>query len=78
MQNILSRELCPVPLDLFYANGAMRHTAKSNLLNKIEIKWYLLPSLMRNPDLGATVMDFIAILEPIDYSKFERFSNVAD
>ena len=33
---------------------------------------------MRNPDLGATVMDFIAILEPTDYSKFERFSNVAD
>ena len=26
----------------------------------------------------ATVMDFMAILESIDYSKFERFSNVAD
>ena len=33
---------------------------------------------MRNPDLGATVMDFMAILESTDYSKFERFSNVAD
>ena len=33
---------------------------------------------MRNPDLGATVTDFITILESIDYSKFERFSNVAD
>ena len=33
---------------------------------------------MRNPDLGATVMDFMAILESIYYSKFERFSNVAD
>ena len=56
----------------------MRRTAKSNLLNKIEIKRYLLPSLMRIPDLGATVMDFMAILESTDYSKFERFSNVAD
>ena len=33
---------------------------------------------MRNSDLGATVMDFMAILESIDYSKLERFSNVAD
>ena len=27
---------------------------------------------------GATVTDFTAILQSIDYSKFERFSNVAD
>ena len=33
---------------------------------------------MRNPDLGATFMDFMAILESIDYSKFEGLSNVAD
>ena len=48
------------------------------MLNEIEINKYLLPSLMGNPDLGATVTDFIAILQSIDYSKFERFSNVAD
>ena len=33
---------------------------------------------MGNPDLGATVTDFIAILQSIVYSKLERFSNVAD
>ena len=33
---------------------------------------------MGNPDLGATVTDFMAILQSIDYSKFEIFSNVAD
>ena len=33
---------------------------------------------MGNPDLDATVTDFMAILQSIDYSKFERFSNVAD
>ena len=70
MQNVLSRELCTVSLDLFYPNGAIRRTANINLLNKIEIK--------RNPDLGATVVDFMAILDSIDYSKFEGFSNVAD
>ena len=32
VQNVLSRELCAVPLDLFYLSGAVRHTAKSNLL----------------------------------------------
>ena len=33
---------------------------------------------MRDPELGETVMNFMAILETIDYSKFERFSNAAD
>ena len=33
---------------------------------------------MGNPDLGATVTDFMAILQSTDYSKFERFSNVTD
>ena len=40
----------------------MRHTAKSNLLNEMEIKTFLLPSLMENHDLGVTVTDFMAIL----------------
>ena len=43
----------------------MKHTPKSNLLNEIEIQRYSLPRL-----LGATVTDFMAILQPIDYSKF--------
>ena len=33
---------------------------------------------MKNPHHGATVTDFMAILESIDYSKFERFSNLAE
>ena len=33
---------------------------------------------MGNPDLGATVTDFMAVLQSIDYSKFKIFSNVAD
>ena len=33
---------------------------------------------MENPDLGATVTGFMAKLQSIDYSKFERFANVAD
>ena len=88
MKNVSARELCAFCtlsafhlvniVDLFYPDGAMRHTAKSNTLNEIEIKKYSLPSLIGNPDLGATVSDFIAILQSIDYSKFERFSNTAD
>ena len=64
-------------VDLFYPDGAMGHTAKNKLLNKIEIKRYSLLSLMGNPDLGATVADVMAILQSIDYSNFENFSNVA-
>ena len=33
---------------------------------------------MRNLDLGATVMDFMAVLKSTDYNKLERSSNVAD
>ena len=33
---------------------------------------------MGNPDLGVAVVDFMVILQSIDYSKFERFSNVVD
>ena len=33
---------------------------------------------MGNPDHGATAINFMAILQSIDYSKFERFSNVAE
>ena len=56
----------------------MRHAAKSNMLNEVEISKYLLPSLMENPDLGETVTDLIAILQSINYSKFDRFFNAAD
>ena len=45
VQNVLSLELYAVLLDLFYVNGAVRHTAKSNLSNEIEIKRYSPPSL---------------------------------
>ena len=65
-------------VDMFYPDGAIRHTAKSNMLNEIEINKYSLLSLLGNPDLGATVTDFMVILQFIDYSKFGRFSNVAD
>ena len=32
---------------------------------------------MGNPDIGATVTDFMAILKSTDYSKFEIFSNIS-
>ena len=33
---------------------------------------------MRNPDLGATGTNFMEILQSIHYSKFGKFSNVAN
>ena len=33
---------------------------------------------MGNPDHGTTAINFMVILESIDYNKFERFSNLAD
>ena len=51
----------------------MRQTAKSNMLNEIEINKYSLTSLMGNPDLGATVTDFIVILQSIDYEISSKY-----
>ena len=36
------------------------------------------PNCAANPDLGAAVIDFMAILQSIDYNQFQGFSNVAD
>ena len=44
------------------------------MLNEIEISKYSLPSFMGNPDLGATVTDFIVILQSIDYIYRWNFS----
>ena len=73
MKNVSARELCAFCtlstfylvnfVDLFYPDGAMRHTTKNNLLNEIEINKFSLPSLMGNPDLSATVTDFMAMLQ---------------
>ena len=49
-------------------NAAVRCTAISNLLNEIETKRYSLPYLMGNPDLGATVTDFMTTLQAITTS----------
>ena len=65
-------------MDLFYPDGAVRYTARDNLLNEIGIKRYSLPSLMGNPDLCGTVTDVMAVLQSIDYRKFQRFYNVVD
>ena len=65
-------------MDLFYSDGSMRHTTKSNMLNEIKKNKYLLPSLMGNPYLSAAITNFIAKLQFIDYSKFERCFYIAD
>ena len=61
--------------NLCCSNGFVlsKHIAKSNLLNKIEIKRYSLVSLMRNPDLGATVTDFMAMLQLLITASSEDF-----
>ena len=78
MQNVSSRKLCAVPLDLFYSNDVVRHTAKSNLLNEIEITRYSLSSLMGNPDLliTATSKDFQMQLMKFPQSSSQALLNV--
>ena len=75
LESLLIKLCCS--FEIFNPNIVMMRTPISILLNEIETTRYSLPSSMRNPDLGATVTDFMAILESIEYSKFEKFSNVA-
>ena len=58
-------------------SAAVRHTVKSNLLNEIELKDACY-HFIGNPHFGVTVTNFMAILQSIDYSMFERFSNAGD
>ena len=78
LQHVLSHELSAVPLALFYPNGEMRKTSKSKLLKQIEIAQLSQQSLTEYQYTSATIIDFMATIQSIDYSKFERFSNVAD
>ena len=56
-----SRELCAVLLDSLI----FKWRCNSNLLKEVEIKRYVLPSLWRNSNLGATGTDFMVILQYI-------------
>ena len=53
-----------------------------DILLMVICKWdqnlKILATTLGNPDLDATVTDFMAVLQSIDYSKFKIFSNVAD
>ena len=72
VQNVLSRELCSVPLDLFYPNGARRRTAKSNLLNEIAT------SFNEESLSGWNCYGFHGNNRVYWLQQVERFSNVAD
>ena len=77
-QNVLSHERSAVPLALFYPNGNMRKTSKSKLLKEIEITEYSQLPLLGYQYASATVICFMATIKSTNFSKFERFSNVAD
>ena len=56
----------------------MRKISKSKLLKEVEITEYSQLPLLRYQYISATVIDFMATIQPTEFSKFERFSNVAD
>ena len=56
----------------------MRKTSKSKLLKEVEITEYSKLPLLGYQYASATVIDFMATIQSTDFSKSERFSNVAD
>ena len=63
---------------LFYPNGEMRKTSKRKLLKEAEITEYSKLPLLGYQYASGTVIDFMATIQPTNFSKFERFSNMAD
>ena len=78
MQNVISHKLSAVLLALFYPIGDMGKISKSKLLKEVEITEYSQLALLGYQCTSATVTDFMATIQPIDFCKFENFSNVAD
>ena len=56
----------------------MRKTSKSKLLKEVQIAEYLKLHLLGYHYTSATVIDFMATIQPTEFSKFERFSSVAE
>ena len=56
----------------------MRKTSKSKLLKEVEITEYSKLSLLGYQYASGTLTDFMAIIQSTDFSKFERFFNIAD
>ena len=56
----------------------MRKTSKFKLLKEVEITEYSKLPLLGYQYASATVIGFMATIQPTKFSKFERFSNVAD
>lgn len=76
MQNI-SHKLVAVSLALFYRNGDLRKTSTSKLLKDVEITEASKLPLLGYQYASAIVIDFMTTMQPTDFSKFERSSNVA-
>ena len=78
MQNVIPHKLSVVSLTLFYTNSDMRKTSKFKLLKEVEITEYSKLPLLGYQYVSATVIGFMATIQPTKFSKFERLSNVAD
>ena len=78
MQNVISHKLSALSVALFYPNGDTRKTSKSKLLKEVEITEYSKLPLLIYQHASATGIDFMATIQPVGFTIFERFSNVAD
>ena len=71
-------KLSVVSLVLFYPKGDIRKISKTKLLKEVEITESSKLPFSGYQHASATVIDFMATIQPTDFSNFERFSNVAN
>ena len=77
LKSVLSYELYAVPLSLFHVTGEMRKTAKSKLLQELEVKEHSLPSLEFS-ERSATIVDFMAVVQSNLHPKTTTFGQLLE
>lgn len=74
--DILSFELTPVPVAIFYEDGSMRKTAKSELANILEA---FVDVDFRNPEeIGSYFIDGMLLLQELNENMFKTFEDLGD
>ena len=78
MENVLSHELAAVPPALFYDDGRMRKNTKADLAKKIESTVTSESHLPKVPGQTAYIIDGMALLQSLNESGFQTFTDLAE
>ena len=77
LREVLSYELCSVPIALVHADGSLRKTAKSNLMHLLEKDVTCRSSLPTSQLLTACLIDGMALIQMVKSAGTTRFGELS-